>query len=258
MGIERTDKWLDEYFNDPLRICRQMRSSFKDKGESELYRYLLTFGMYRPSRMTNEIFHELKKSDSWTKVEKLYAEYQKKWNGPDIPVYIFPFGKKRASKSEMKGGVSFKDAMILFLSHYNNEEKELEALFVHEYHHVCRLNESHKPLKDYTLIDSLVMEGFAEHAVTTYCGDSYNANWVSRYSDEELRHYWERDVKKHLQAKRTDPIHDAILFGKFRYPDLLGYSLGYWLIKKASQKKHFSIQDTFSVKSEKLMDYMIP
>lgn len=254
MGIERTDEWLHDHFYDPLKICSKLQSSFRDKGESEFYQYLLSFGMYRPNRMTKEIYQELLNSNIWKQVEKIFVDYQKKWNGPDIPVYIFPFGKKRNPKSEMKGGVSFKDGMFLFLSPFYKEEKELEALIVHEYHHVCRLNESRKPVQDFTLLDSLVMEGFAEYAVAKYCGETYKANWVSSYSDKELRHYWEKSVKKHLQTKRIDPIHDAILFGKGRYPDLLGYALGYWLIKKVSQKKRYSIQDTFSIKSESLMD----
>ncbi|KAA9027551.1 hypothetical protein F4V44_06010 [Niallia endozanthoxylica] len=254
MGIERTDEWLKNHFFNPLKICTQLRPSFKEKSESEIYQYLLFFGMYRPNRMNEEIYHELIKLNIWKQAEKILARYQKKWNGPDVSVYIFPFGKKRYPISDMQGGVSFKDGMFLFLSSFHKEDKALEALMVHEYHHVCRLNKSSKPIQDYTLLDSLIMEGLAEYAVTKYCGEAYKSNWVTCYSDEELHYYWEKDVKKHLQSKRMDPIHDAILFGKGRYPHLLGYALGHWLIENASKKRRYSIHDTFSIKSEELLD----
>ena len=253
MGIERTEEWLGSYFFDPLKICSQLRTPFKEKSESEIYQYLLSFGMYRPTRMTEEIYHELIKLDIWKRAEKILARYQKMWIGPDVPVYIFPFGQKRYPISKMQGGVSFKDGMFLFLSSFHKEEKALEALIVHEYHHVCRLNKLRKPIQDYTLLDSIVMEGFAEYAVTKYCGEDYQSNWVSCYNDEELNYYWEKDVKKHLKSTRIDPIHDAILFGKGRYPHLLGYALGYWLIENAGKKRCYSIHDTFSIKSEELL-----
>ena len=81
-------------------------------------------------------------------------------------------------KMDHKAGVSFKNKMFLFLTPLQ-DEKELEALIVHEYHHVCRLNKLVKPLDEYTLIDSIVMEGFAEYVVTKYCGKEYNAKWIS-------------------------------------------------------------------------------
>lgn len=254
MGIERTDQWLRDHFYDPLKICSRLKPLDKNKSESQFYQYLLSFGMYRPNRMTKEIYHNLLKDDIWQRAEHIFAKYQEKWNGPDIPVYIFPFGKRVNSRSETKGGVSFKEGMFLFLSPFYKDEKELEALFVHEYHHVCRLSRLDKPFQQYTLLDSIVMEGFAEYAVTKSCGDDYNANWVSRYSDKELLYYWERDVKKHLQTKRTESLHDAILFGKGRYPNLLGYAIGYWLIENESKKKRFSIQDSFTIKSEDMLD----
>ncbi|WP_071393901.1 DUF2268 domain-containing protein [Bacillus tuaregi] len=254
MGIERTDEWLREDFYDPLIICSKLQAFFVDKNESELYQYLLSFGMYRPSRITNDMYHEMLEMDLWKVAGEIWDKYRRKWSGPDIPVYIFPFGKCKNPPNEMKGGVSFKNGMFLFLSPFYKDEKEIEALIVHEYHHVCRLNKLMKRFQEYTLLDSLVMEGFAEYAVTNYCGDSYSADWIADYSDQELAYFWERSVKEHLQIKRNEPIHDAILFGRGRYPALLGYALGYWLIKKARKKRPFSIQETFSIKSEELLD----
>ena len=54
--------------------------------------------------------------------------------------------------------------MFLFLTP-SLAEKELEALIVHEYHHICRLKILAKPYHEFTLLDSILMEGFAEYAV---------------------------------------------------------------------------------------------
>ncbi len=67
--------------------------------------------------------------------------------------------------------------MFLFLTPLE-DEKELEALIIHEYHHVCRMNKITKPIQEYTLLDSMVMEGLAEYTVENYCGKNYNAKWI--------------------------------------------------------------------------------
>ena len=183
------------------------------------------------------------------KARQIFNQYKSLWHGPDIPIYIFPI---HSSVKEARSGVSFKDKMFLFLSPLV-DIKELESLIVHEYHHVCRLNQGTKFVHEYTVLDSMVMEGFAEFAVRKYCGEKNNAKWVHRFTDEQLENFYERYIKQYLDVKRTDQIHDRIIFGKGFYPELLGYSVGYWLVKKANQKQDFSIEETFLIKSEEII-----
>lgn len=254
MGIERTDEWLEKDFYDPEKLCRKVLSSENEEA-GRLYRYLLRFGMYRPSRMAIDIFEQLKKKETWLRAKNIYQHYQKLWKGPDIPVYIFPKNRVRNEIEPAKSGVSFKDKMFLFLNEIE-DRKELEALIIHEYHHVCRLNKIQKPIEEYTLLDSMVMEGFAEFAVTKYCGSDLNAKWTALYSKEELSYYWKKFVMEHLKIKRTHPLHDRLLYGLGRYPELLGYAMGYHLVMEQKERKSWTIQDSFTLKAKE-MAYLI-
>jgi uncharacterized protein YjaZ len=250
MGIERTDKWLEQDFYNPENLCRKILSS-EMKEAGRLYRYLLRFGMYRPSKMTMETFEELKKKETWHTAKNIYEHYQKQWKGPDVPVYIFPKSRVRNEIEPAKSGVSFKDKMFLFL-HEIEDRKELEALIIHEYHHVCRLNKIQKPMDDFTLLDSMVIEGLAEFAVTKYCGKDFNAKWTSSYSKKELSYYWKKYMEDYLTIKRTHPLHDRLLYGAGRYPRLLGYALGYQLVMSQKERHTWTIQDSFTLKAEEI------
>ena len=249
VGIERTDLWLDEYFHQPSRLINEYIVSPEKEDAHKLYNYLRSFGMYSPNERAKEILAQLKEHDYWSESNKILNQYRNRWNGPNVPVYIFPIHTKIKQKM---CGVSFKHKMFLFLSPLI-DIKELESLIVHEYHHVCRLSLHPKPPRDYSVLDSMVMEGFAELAVTNYCGENYNAKWIHQYHESELEKFWERYVKEHIDAPRTDKIHDALLFGKGFFPHLLGYSIGYWLISKANEKQKFSIQESFNVTSDEVL-----
>lgn len=249
MGIQPTDEWLEKDLYHPEKLFRNITA--EEENPEALYQYLLRFGMYRPGRLAKEIYEELVKKEIWKRTKNIFDHYRKMWDGPDIPVYIFP---KRRFMNEIdpdKSGISFKDKMFLFL-HDVKQKKELEALIVHEYHHVCRLNRISKPMHDYSLLDSMVIEGLAEFAVTKYCGENYNAKWTSAYPKEELSYYWEKYAAEHLTVTRTSPLHDRLLFGLGRYPSMLGYALGYYLVMSQKNSKNWTIHDTFIMKAEEM------
>ena len=148
-----------------------------------------------------------------------------------------------------RSGVSFKDKLFLFLTPIE-DEKELEALFVHEYHHVCRMNSQKKDPQDYTLLDSIILEGLAEHAVTRNCGEKYASDWSRRYTKDELSKYWKKDLSENLSIKRDHRFHDQILFGLGRRPGLLGYAIGYEIVKQYEQRKNFSDKTSFIIPSK--------
>ena len=104
------------------------------------------------------------------------------------------------------------------------------------------------------MLDSIVMEGFAEYAVQKYCGKNYNAKWISFYTSDELEYYWKKYFVKNLSAKRSEEIHNVLLFGRGRFPDLLGYAVGYQMIKDLEKKKRITIKESFSLKTEDIIN----
>ena len=58
-------------------------------------------------------------------------------------------------------------------------------MLIHEYHHVCRLHHLKKDQKEYTLLDTMIMEGLAERTVGKYLGTKYLANWTKLYQEDK-------------------------------------------------------------------------
>ncbi|MBM4764244.1 hypothetical protein GNT69_18430 [Bacillus sp. B15-48] len=240
-----------------MEMCSKFKHLFGNDDSRNIYQYLSGFGMYRPNRQSYFFYEEMKNQNIWDKVAKYFHFYRKKWGGPNIPVYLFPLssvgGFRRREEVAVKSGVSFKDKMFLFIGPVN-DEKEIEALFVHEYHHVCRMNRQDKSLKDYTLLDSIVMEGLAENAVKEFCGEQYVAKWSTHYSAEDLEKNWTRHIKENLQCKKHNKIHDEILFGHKGYPPMIGYALGYERVSQYRKKHKISIEESFRIPAEKLIN----
>ncbi|MCU9612443.1 DUF2268 domain-containing protein [Caldibacillus lycopersici] len=239
---------MDDNFYSPEKICKQLKSDFRGWNENEIYYNLVKKGMYRPSGFTKKILDQLKKQSIWEIVESLEKKYRKLWNGPDIPIFIFPTNQTLFSGTINKNGFTFPDKLFLFLP--DIEEKEVEALFVHEYHHACRMNKLNKPLEEYTLLDSLIMEGLAEQAVLLQCGREYVSKWNYTYSENELNKYWEKSFLPNLNIKISNRKHDDLLYGKGVGKPLLGYAMGYYLVEHYKKSNSISIQETLTLPAE--------
>ncbi|WP_342430256.1 DUF2268 domain-containing putative Zn-dependent protease [Neobacillus sp. FSL H8-0543] len=256
MGIIQTNQWLEEEFNRPTKICKKLLPVFQGQEEEEIYQQLLSYGMYKPSRATKGIYESLKKNNVWEKAEQLFHTYKKKWGGPDIPIYIFPIGQKVGfftRQEKVKGGVSFHDKMFLFLSD-KVSVSELEALFVHEYHHVCRLNKQEKGFKEYTLLDSIIIEGLAEYAVLKNCGRKYLADWCTMYTESEMLQLWGKYLQNQLNKKKIEKGHDELLYGGGRVPDLLGYAIGYRIVENYYQEHRYSTILSFKIPAKSYLE----
>ncbi|WP_059173012.1 DUF2268 domain-containing protein [Bacillus sp. FJAT-27445] len=250
MAIVPTDEWLKENWHRPEMICKQLEPFFQNGKPQAIYDELLSFGMYRPSSMSGKEIEMLLESGAWEKTEQLFKKYQAKWKGPEVPVFIFPAAKKKAffrKAAAQKSGVSYPDKLFLFLP-IIEDPKELEALLVHEYHHVCRINTIEKEVRENTLLESMIMEGLAEYAVYHECGEEYLAEWCSLYEERELMHFFKVLLQDNLDKKRTDKVHDRLLFGGNGIPRLLGYCYGYYLVKKHFFSHDFSLKDSFEIK----------
>jgi uncharacterized protein YjaZ len=234
----RTDRWLTKDYDQPIRICERLTRYFPDADARDIYQYLLHYGMYRPTKNIKEIVEKMKQNDMWERVEAVYEKRKKDWNGPDVPVFLFPadpYNRKLAREFNGKGGIAFHDKLVLFLLPHHTD-KEIEALVTHEYNHVCRLNKQKKKHEEITLLDAVILEGLAESAVDRYVGTDYRANWTSYYSDEQLYRFWQRYVAPHRSISTQHPLYSRILYGLGFYPDMVGYAVGYAIVRRCLER----------------------
>lgn len=150
------------------------------------------------------------------------------WGGPNIPVFIFPSDTKNRKLQEDfngKTGLAFKDKLFLFISKDNSVE-EIRALFTHEYNHVCRLSKFKKSEEIYVLLDTIILEGLAENAVSESLGEGLTATWTTYYSNEDLEEMWDNIIKPNMHTLRSDHKHQEILYGLRSYPKRLATVLG--------------------------------
>jgi uncharacterized protein YjaZ len=256
MGIIQTDQWLQQEFNQPTRVCERLTPYFKGQKGREIYHQLIRYGMFQPSRASRNTFEKMVSNHTWAKIEEIYNLYTEKWSGTKIPVFLFPINQNSGffrKDDQRKSGVSFTDKMFLFLS-ADMDLKEIEALFVHEYHHVCRLNMLKGNLDDYTLLDSIIIEGLAEQAVLKNCGKKYLAEWCNLYTEKQIVQFWERFFKNHLYVKKTEKLHDDLLYGHGRFPRLAGYATGFSIVHEYYQTHPYSTKKSFALRAKDLID----
>lgn len=91
MGVIETSKWLEDDFYEPTSICEHFKATFNGDKTQNIYRYLMEFGMYKPSRRSKQTFEKMKELDTWNKIDRFFKKYKK--NGMDqMYLYIFfPF-----------------------------------------------------------------------------------------------------------------------------------------------------------------------
>ncbi|PLT30384.1 DUF2268 domain-containing protein [Peribacillus deserti] len=255
MGVLKTDEWLKVSLKNPLEICRKIKKLFQEDSEQRVYNYLARNGMYKYNARIQNDFAKLLENKVWDKVEGFFKRYKKLWDGPNIPIFIFPHGSAGFFHSNKgnKSGLAFKDKMFLFYTP-GLSDRELEAVFVHEYHHVCRLNFLKKEINDYTLLDSIILEGLAEHAVLKNVGVSFLAEWTRFYSSDAALKLGTKYIKPHLQLRKNDDLHDQLLYGLGRFPKMIGYSCGFHAVTKRKKNKYISEIATLTKPSEYFLE----
>ena len=258
MGVIRTDKWLHDSYHKPIEICEKLKVHFEGALAFEIYDYLILHGMYQPLMDGNEVVKKLQKNKVWDIVEEEKLRLQIVWEGPSIPIFIFPSDKNnRQIKQNFNGksGLAFKDKLFLFISE-DNTEKEIRALFTHEYNHVCRLSKFQKNEENYVLLDTIILEGLAENAVRERLGEEFLATWTSYYSNEELKKMWNNLVFPNRNILKSDLKHQNILYGVRSYPKMLGYCVGYYLVKNYIEATNKTSKDLLNIKTDNIAHIM--
>ena len=224
MTVVSTDKWLEEYefsrkstSSDELYslqcsvLCGRLVKLFQEGYTEEIHFELQQQGLFLPEEEID--LERLKQMNVWGCVEQEFMDLQQKWNGPTIPIYIFPITQQQ--KITNKNGVAYPHSLFLFVGEV--EKQELQALFAHEYNHVCRLHHFKKSLDNMTLLDSLILEGLAECAVKELYGDKWLAPWLNNYTFEQEVSLWKTHFLPNLQLQGLENINHFYTVGSFRH-----------------------------------------
>lgn len=258
MRVIRTDKWLLDAYDQPLELCEKLKHLFdEDVSAGEIHQHLIVHGMYRePLKNGDELIKELQKRRIWQIVQQEAKELQKEWNGPVIPIFILPAdtnNRKLRHEQNGKSGLSFPDKLFLFVSEMNTE-KEIRALLTHEYNHICRLSKYSKKEAEYTLLDTVILEGLAENAVRERFGDQYTAQWTAYYSNTQLERICMNLILPNRNTPKSGRKHAQLLYGFGFFPKMAGYCAGYHLVKNYMSKENVPSQDLLGVKSEQIIE----
>lgn len=254
MSVISTDKWLVDLYEQPIKICEKIKDYFDDAQAYEIYDYLTLHGMYRPFKNGKEQVRKLQENKAWKIVQDENERLQQMWEGPDVPVFIFPSDiNNRRINIDLNGksGLAFKNKLFLFISE-NTLEKELRSLFTHEYNHVCRLFKFQKSEENYVLLDTIILEGLAENAVFERFGEAFISTWTSYYSTDELEKIWNNLVYPNRNILKTDLKHQQILYGLGSYPKMAGYCVGYFLVEKYIKENRLTSNDLLYVPTDKI------
>ncbi|WP_335872837.1 DUF2268 domain-containing protein [Bacillus sp. 2205SS5-2] len=220
-------------------ICQPVLNYFNYSSPEELHYHLLQHGLFNPEDVSKlrSSFDFLQKNNVWEIIQSEYTQLQSYWNGPNVPIFIFPINERQENLSEKttKNGIAFKKSLFLFLSKQVNIQ-EVKALLAHEYHHVCRLELFKKELDLLSIKDVIVLEGLAEYAVKDIYGEEWNAPWTNRYSKEEMLSVWKKQFVGVLD-QNSEEQKRLYLYGEPNtdIPRWIGYSIGFHIVNSFAE-----------------------
>ena len=231
------------------------RNLFQDLNNRSLHTYPLVQRIF-PTIPKAAVQYELQRQgllehgdmhlplDVWAVVKRQLDDLMKQWAGPTTKVAILPI-----QHGFVKNGVAYQHGICLFVSP-RTSVKELHALTTHEYHHICRQSYySDSP----TLLDSVIMEGLAEHAVESLFGEHAVSSWTKRYSLEMVTDYWHAHFLEHLPVRGLHN-HQHFLFGDGQQlPAHIGYCMGYRIVEAFLTKNPLlTTQQLLPISSEEI------
>ncbi|RLL45127.1 Zn-dependent protease [Oceanobacillus piezotolerans] len=253
MGVIKTDQWLHDLYDKPILICAKLEEYFPGGTADDIFSYLVRNGMYRsPSKDKKKFIEYLQKKNFWEVTSREFDLLRAKWQGPDIPIFIFPSdsnNRKLSKDFNGKSGVAFTDKLFLFISE-KTTENELKALFTHEYNHVCRLKHHAKDSSKYNLLDAIILEGLAEYMVGEQLGEALQANWTTYYPAAQIKKWIDHIIIPNSKLTPNNRKYEAILYGRNLYPKMLGYCAGYQLVEAFTKKSKVKGKDLLKLDSE--------
>lgn len=266
--IIRTEHWLKHLYEDDrflrkkdkLPPFKRLMDHHQEWKVEEWYDFLFKNGLLPPSENVKKYWLSWQKSSPYVGLAPLLKQLQNELEGPSIDVFPLPinvYNDFLMKVMQKKNGVTFSSMILLFL-HESVSLKEREALLIHEYHHACRLAFQKMNERNITLLESIVMEGLAEHEVKKRLGKKYVSAWMEMYQDELLFHWWEKVVKnkRNLRGRRK---HVSYIYGgEYGIPRWLGYAIGYRMVSSFLQnsaengEKGVSSYDLLKINGEEI------
>lgn len=152
MSIASTYEWLEQA-SSVRELSSFLLPYFKGASKADaaaIVSHLQTHGMFRSWTDGERTMKQLKKNSVFQHVRREEQLLCKRWNGPDVPIFILPVDERnRKIRVEFgsKSGLAFSDKLFLFLS-ADLPRSSISAIMTHEYNHVCRLENMPKEEKD--------------------------------------------------------------------------------------------------------------
>ncbi|MCI3984589.1 DUF2268 domain-containing protein [Bacillus vallismortis] len=258
MSVEQTYSWLSQAvsINDLAHYIVPLFSGVEKKDWKGILGHLQHHGMFKNIKEGSDTASKLKEKGFYEHIQKEEQYLKNKWKGPDVPIVTLPVDvRNRTIRLEFgsKSGLAFQDKMFLFLSS-ELDFASVSALMTHEYHHVCRLDHLTKEEKDVTLLDTIIMEGLAEYAVYERFGRNQTAEWTSWYTEKQLQALYEKKIAPNLDIKRENRLFSQLLFGKGYHPKMLGYAVGFNIVKKYLTANKANTADGLSIPAETFLN----
>jgi uncharacterized protein YjaZ len=251
MSVINTIEWLKDTPNQ-IDICKKLSTYFTDSNETEIAKYLHSFGMFKGKQKLDKWIDIQEKEKIFSFVREEEKKLRMEWNGPNVPIFIFPCDQNnRKIETEYKGrsGLAFKDKLFLFLS-LETLKIDIRSLFTHEYHHVCRLAALKKQEAKFTIIDTIILEGLAENAVREKMGVRNVSSWTNFYSDNQCERFLERIIIPQRDVTRENHKFTQLMFGTGLYPKMLGYAVGYYLVKNYMEQSGKTAKELLGTPAE--------
>lgn len=268
MGIRNTKKKMLNYYHDLqettkddkdkvfLCLIEEHVAEFDNVNSNEIAHHLISNGMFQPEEDIKKSIDHFRQIKMWALLDKEYKKLREEWQGPNVPIYIYPSSDKNKLLTEYfhgKSGLAYKDKIFLFMG-ITVDEKDACALLIHEYNHVCRLNRFNIEESDLTLLDSIILEGLAEKEVEERLGTERCAFWSKIYNRKEAEHYWNKFIKKNVRVKKTSRFHHHLMYGARGIPKWLGYNIGYHIVESCCENHDYSTSELMDLSSKKILE----
>lgn len=268
MPVIATDQWLTYYlknkigfFDYDLRLQKNIFGKnlspyFTHTWQDEIHQHLLQNGLFIPDLTDEKTIQEMRNKNFWEIAAVELGKLRRDWNGPDIPIFIFPSNMKNAElRVDLggKSGLAHQNKMFLFISG-SSSEKDLQVLITHEYNHVCRLNYLNQVEKNISLLDAMILEGLAELSVVGRFDKSFLAKWTSMYPIEDAFMQWEKNFKSNLDVKKARTLHNDLMYGNGTIPKWMGYNLGFHLVTSFAESTEIDMNQMIHVSSKTILE----
>ncbi|GGA87342.1 DUF2268 domain-containing protein [Ornithinibacillus halotolerans] len=257
MAVLPTNKWLEVAYDSPEKIYNKLAKYFHNQSTRKIADILISNGMYQKSEKNGDkLVKLLLEKNVWGIIKQEENYLKQKWNGINIPIFIFPsnpYNRKITEQYNGRNGLAFYDKIFLFVSETTTEE-ELKALFTHEYNHACRLKHHGKKEDEYTLLDLVVLEGLAENAVQERFGKEQLAPWTKYYSEKELKNIWNKFIYPNKDLSKFDQKTSKLLYGNSFIPNMAGYSTGYYIVRQFIIQTRLKSHELLTLPTENFTD----